>query len=143
MECGKRLSMGKRTRSLKVRHISLYYYSRKLTCPSNRSGIAQSRHHFPWLRTRLWYPSTRFLPQSQANKVRLYPLSPIKACALTSFIRRRGGEGAYTDPYRLYNLDVFEYDADSEMAIVCSHCFCFSPEYRELTYIVFSTVRFP
>jgi hypothetical protein len=30
----------------------------------------------------------------------------------------RGGEGAYTDPYRLYNLDVFEYDADSEMAIV-------------------------
>ncbi|GAA6011944.1 hypothetical protein JCM11491_000111 [Sporobolomyces phaffii] len=29
----------------------------------------------------------------------------------------RGGEGAYTDPYRLYNLDVFEYEADSEMAI--------------------------
>lgn len=29
-----------------------------------------------------------------------------------------GGDGAYTDPYRLYNLDVFEYDADSEMAIV-------------------------
>lgn len=32
-----------------------------------------------------------------------------------------GGDGAYTDPYRLYNLDVFEYEADSEMAIVrCS-----------------------
>lgn len=30
----------------------------------------------------------------------------------------RGGEGAYTDPYRLYNLDVFEYEADSEMALV-------------------------
>ncbi|BGP24904.1 alpha 1,3-glucosidase, glycoside hydrolase family 31 protein [Rhodotorula toruloides] len=29
----------------------------------------------------------------------------------------RGGEGAYTDPYRLYNLDVFEYEADSEMAL--------------------------
>lgn len=45
-----------------------------------------------------------------------------------SFARRRaatdmvsfysGGDGAYSDPYRLYNLDVFEYDADSEMAIV-------------------------
>jgi len=33
----------------------------------------------------------------------------------------RGGENAYTDPYRLYNLDVFEYDADSEMAIVSKH----------------------
>ncbi|GAA5833625.1 hypothetical protein JCM9279_001580 [Rhodotorula babjevae] len=29
----------------------------------------------------------------------------------------RGGDGAYTDPYRLYNLDVFEYEADSEMAL--------------------------
>lgn len=29
-----------------------------------------------------------------------------------------GGENAYTDPYRLYNLDVFEYEADSEMALV-------------------------
>ncbi|GAA5893633.1 uncharacterized protein JCM6883_003587 [Sporobolomyces salmoneus] len=34
-----------------------------------------------------------------------------------SLKQTRGGEGAYTDPYRLYNLDVFEYDADSEMAI--------------------------
>ena len=31
---------------------------------------------------------------------------------------RSGGENAYTDPYRLYNLDVFEYEADSEMALV-------------------------
>ncbi|GAA6001422.1 hypothetical protein JCM10207_006659 [Rhodosporidiobolus poonsookiae] len=29
----------------------------------------------------------------------------------------RGGDNAYTDPYRLYNLDVFEYEADSEMAL--------------------------
>ncbi|GAA6028173.1 hypothetical protein JCM8097_006897 [Rhodosporidiobolus ruineniae] len=29
----------------------------------------------------------------------------------------RGGDGAYTDPYRLYNLDVFEYEVDSEMAL--------------------------
>ncbi|GJN90711.1 hypothetical protein Rhopal_003725-T1 [Rhodotorula paludigena] len=29
----------------------------------------------------------------------------------------RGGDGAYSDPYRLYNLDVFEYEADSEMAL--------------------------
>ncbi|KAK4056711.1 glucosidase II [Microbotryomycetes sp. JL221] len=36
------------------------------------------------------------------------PLSPTSG---------EGGTGAYTDPYRLYNLDVFEYDADSEMAI--------------------------
>lgn len=35
-----------------------------------------------------------------------------------SLKQTRGGEGAYTDPYRLYNLDVFEYDADSEMGIV-------------------------
>ncbi|KAK4704738.1 hypothetical protein P7C70_g1477, partial [Phenoliferia sp. Uapishka_3] len=34
-----------------------------------------------------------------------------------SLKQTRGGEGAYTDPYRLYNLDVFEYDVDSEMAI--------------------------
>ncbi|KAM0750382.1 hypothetical protein T439DRAFT_326351 [Meredithblackwellia eburnea MCA 4105] len=34
-----------------------------------------------------------------------------------SLKQTRGGDGAYTDPYRLYNLDVFEYDADSEMAI--------------------------
>ncbi|KAL8278215.1 hypothetical protein RQP46_009388 [Phenoliferia psychrophenolica] len=34
-----------------------------------------------------------------------------------SLKQTRGGEGAYTDPYRLYNLDVFEYDTDSEMAI--------------------------
>lgn len=34
----------------------------------------------------------------------------------------RGGEGAYSDPYRLYNLDVFEYEADSEMAIVGDNC---------------------
>ena len=27
------------------------------------------------------------------------------------------GEGAYTDPYRLYNLDVFEYDLDVPMAL--------------------------
>lgn len=37
---------------------------------------------------------------------------------LADLVMRRGGEGAYTDPYRLYNLDVFEYDPDSEMAIV-------------------------
>ncbi|BGP48447.1 glucosidase II [Rhodotorula kratochvilovae] len=29
----------------------------------------------------------------------------------------RGGEGAHSEPYRLYNLDVFEYEADSEMAL--------------------------
>ncbi|KAM0791314.1 hypothetical protein ACM66B_005786 [Microbotryomycetes sp. NB124-2] len=34
-----------------------------------------------------------------------------------SLKQTRGGSGAYSDPYRLYNLDVFEYDADSEMAI--------------------------
>ncbi|CEQ39441.1 SPOSA6832_00983 [Sporobolomyces salmonicolor] len=34
-----------------------------------------------------------------------------------SLKQTRGGDGAYTDPYRLYNLDVFEYEADSEMAI--------------------------
>lgn len=34
----------------------------------------------------------------------------------------RGGENAYTDPYRLYNLDVFEYEADSEMALVSARC---------------------
>ncbi|KAK4054515.1 glucosidase II [Microbotryomycetes sp. JL201] len=34
-----------------------------------------------------------------------------------SLKQTRGGTGAYDDPYRLYNLDVFEYDADSEMAI--------------------------
>ncbi|GAA5925833.1 uncharacterized protein JCM15063_005135 [Sporobolomyces koalae] len=34
-----------------------------------------------------------------------------------SLKQTRGGEGAYTDPYRLYNLDVFEYVVDSEMAI--------------------------
>ncbi|CAG8577625.1 6666_t:CDS:2 [Scutellospora calospora] len=28
-----------------------------------------------------------------------------------------GGDGAYTEPYRLYNLDVFEYGMDSPMAI--------------------------
>ncbi|GAA5828886.1 hypothetical protein JCM11251_005908 [Rhodosporidiobolus azoricus] len=34
-----------------------------------------------------------------------------------SLKQTRGGDGAYTDPYRLYNLDVFEYDVDSEMAL--------------------------
>ncbi|SCV72067.1 BQ2448_4761 [Microbotryum intermedium] len=34
-----------------------------------------------------------------------------------SLKQTRGGTNAYTDPYRLYNLDVFEYEADSEMAI--------------------------
>ncbi|GAA5975399.1 hypothetical protein JCM11641_004253 [Rhodosporidiobolus odoratus] len=34
-----------------------------------------------------------------------------------SLKQTRGGDGAYTDPYRLYNLDVFEYEADSEMAL--------------------------
>ncbi|GAA5875927.1 hypothetical protein JCM8547_008350 [Rhodosporidiobolus lusitaniae] len=34
-----------------------------------------------------------------------------------SLKQTRGGDGAYTDPYRLYNLDVFEYDTDSEMAL--------------------------
>ncbi|GAA5935275.1 hypothetical protein JCM10213_003991 [Rhodosporidiobolus nylandii] len=34
-----------------------------------------------------------------------------------SLKQTRGGNGAYTDPYRLYNLDVFEYEADSEMAL--------------------------
>jgi alpha 1,3-glucosidase len=29
----------------------------------------------------------------------------------------RGGDGAFTDPYRLFNLDTFEYLADSEMGI--------------------------
>ncbi|GAA93397.1 glycoside hydrolase family 31 protein [Mixia osmundae IAM 14324] len=29
----------------------------------------------------------------------------------------RGGKDAYTDPYRHYNLDVFEYEYDSEMAL--------------------------
>ncbi|KAH8922813.1 glycoside hydrolase family 31 protein [Atractiella rhizophila] len=29
----------------------------------------------------------------------------------------KGGDNAYTDPYRLFNLDVFEYEADSEMAL--------------------------
>ncbi|ORY06296.1 hypothetical protein K493DRAFT_252011 [Basidiobolus meristosporus CBS 931.73] len=29
----------------------------------------------------------------------------------------RGGENAYTDPYRLYNLDVFEYELDNPMAL--------------------------
>ncbi|RKU44917.1 hypothetical protein DL546_003194 [Coniochaeta pulveracea] len=29
----------------------------------------------------------------------------------------RGGEGAYTDPYRLYNADVFEYILDSPMTL--------------------------
>ncbi|CAG8642958.1 19024_t:CDS:10, partial [Racocetra persica] len=29
----------------------------------------------------------------------------------------RGGDGAYTDPYRLYNLDVFEYEIDNPMAL--------------------------
>lgn len=28
-----------------------------------------------------------------------------------------GGDNAYTDPYRLYNADVFEYLADSEMSL--------------------------
>jgi mannosyl-oligosaccharide alpha-1,3-glucosidase len=28
-----------------------------------------------------------------------------------------GGDGAYNDPYRLYNLDVFQYDLDSPMAL--------------------------
>ena len=31
--------------------------------------------------------------------------------------RHSGGDGAFTDPYRLWNLDVFEYEADSEMAL--------------------------
>ncbi|GBB86982.1 hypothetical protein RclHR1_13430006 [Rhizophagus clarus] len=29
----------------------------------------------------------------------------------------RGGDGTYNEPYRLYNLDVFEYDLDSPMAL--------------------------
>ncbi|RIA86837.1 glycosyl hydrolases family 31 protein [Glomus cerebriforme] len=29
----------------------------------------------------------------------------------------RGGDGGYNDPYRLYNLDVFEYDLDSPTAL--------------------------
>ncbi|CAG8722574.1 13794_t:CDS:1, partial [Acaulospora colombiana] len=29
----------------------------------------------------------------------------------------RGGDGAYKEPYRLYNLDVFEYDLDNPMAL--------------------------
>ncbi|KAG9291649.1 hypothetical protein G9A89_022068 [Geosiphon pyriformis] len=29
----------------------------------------------------------------------------------------RGADGAYTEPYRLYNLDVFEYDMDSPMSL--------------------------
>ncbi|KAK9766590.1 glucosidase II, partial [Basidiobolus ranarum] len=29
----------------------------------------------------------------------------------------RGGDNAYTDPYRLYNLDVFEYELDNPMAL--------------------------
>ncbi|KAL1918966.1 uncharacterized protein VTP21DRAFT_2347 [Calcarisporiella thermophila] len=29
----------------------------------------------------------------------------------------RGGENAYTDPYRLWNLDVFEYEIDNPMAL--------------------------
>ena len=29
----------------------------------------------------------------------------------------RGGDDAYTDPYRLYNLDVFEYEPDNPMAL--------------------------
>jgi alpha 1,3-glucosidase len=29
----------------------------------------------------------------------------------------RGGEGAYTEPYRLYNTDVFEYEMDSPAAL--------------------------
>ncbi|KAI5799275.1 glycosyl hydrolases family 31-domain-containing protein [Peziza echinospora] len=29
----------------------------------------------------------------------------------------RGGEGAYTEPYRLYNSDVFEYETDSPMTL--------------------------
>jgi alpha 1,3-glucosidase len=29
----------------------------------------------------------------------------------------RGGDGNFDDPYRLYNLDVFEYEHDSPMAL--------------------------
>nr|CAG8499747.1 5448_t:CDS:10 [Entrophospora candida] len=29
----------------------------------------------------------------------------------------RGGDGAYNEPYRLYNLDVFEYELDNPMAL--------------------------
>lgn len=29
----------------------------------------------------------------------------------------RGGEGAYEEPYRLYNTDVFEYEMDSPAAL--------------------------
>src|SRR5580698_3326035 len=29
----------------------------------------------------------------------------------------RGGDGNYNEPYRLYNLDVFEYELDSPMTL--------------------------
>jgi len=29
----------------------------------------------------------------------------------------RGGEGAYSDPYRLHNMDVFEYELNNPMAL--------------------------
>lgn len=35
-------------------------------------------------------------------------------------LHRGKDDKSYTDPYRLYNLDVFEYETDSEMAIVRS-----------------------
>ena len=38
-------------------------------------------------------------------------------CSSDIVFDNRGGDGAFTDPYRLYNADVFEYEADSEMSI--------------------------
>ena len=37
--------------------------------------------------------------------------------SLTLLILYSGGDGAYNDPYRLYNLDVFEYDVDSPTSL--------------------------
>ncbi|RHZ75027.1 hypothetical protein Glove_218g5 [Diversispora epigaea] len=42
---------------------------------------------------------------------------PEHASTLSLKETRGGSEGAYTEPYRLYNLDVFEYELDNPMAL--------------------------
>ena len=41
----------------------------------------------------------------------------IRKPALTNTLASSGGEGAYSEPYRLYNADVFEYELDSPMTL--------------------------
>lgn len=91
-------------------------------CPVVRPRRRGHGHFVPGFRARLRHPRARLQLRAQEHAVTHTPFAAsVDSCSVSSglFVVRsvRSGSLGYSEPYRLFNLDVFEYELDVPMAL--------------------------